>query len=1227
MNVLKNKHTRILFALVAVSVILYVFYFLNENIDTVKAEVITASFTVSASTTWTVPEGVTSVEVYAWGAGGAGGGGGTSGAGGAGGGGGFASGTISVTGGESLNLRIGGTGSPGATIVNSGSGGGSGGYTGILRGGDVLILASGGGGGGGGDNSSATAGGAGGAGGGTTGTAGGTSLSAGGGGGGTSGAGGVGGSGGGNSGTAGSSLAGGEGADGRSAAGVDGSGPAGGSVGGAAGGTEVNRGFAGGGGGGGGYYGGGGGSGSLTGNAGGGGGGGGSSFATSSATATTIESGSGAVPGNDGGALHNGTAGDGGSGGAANNSGTAGIDGQIVLRYISPATTWNALDWTKRVGITIDADNIDSALTDFPVYVNLADMPDLFWSSVRSDCGDIRIMNSALTVEMPREIVSCSVGSKTGELHFKANSISSSADTTFYIYYGNTGDYPYENDHTYGAENVWTSDYVAVWHLGEGDDTSTGFYKDSTSNGYDGTLTDADGDTATSTGVLGGGLHLNGDADFVDIALNATELGINGATDRSISAWTYTDTYTDAGPFSMGSRSDAQDFSLRMVAATTYRAQFWGGSDLDFAYTSVGNWVNFILDYDGTTATAYANGTSVASKNVSLNTTDTYDLRLGTWHTSPFLDGILDEVRVSDVVRSTSWISAEYTNQSDTSSFYTIIVDDTAPAPDPMTFAMSPDNDELFVVPTASYVDSFSIVSEDGGGVGLAFSSDGYKMFVLGDAGDDVNEYTLSTAFDVSTASFVDSFSVAAQETNPVGLAFSADGTKMFISGFANDSVNEYSLLQGAKISMVATTAADDNTVEYYFSAVTGSCGSDIGTGGTDSGWQSGISYADVGIQNNKCYAYTVTARDSLGNYGATSTASSTYSAAATPGVLSFSNVTDDTVDLTNDANGNSSTNPVTTFAVLVSTTSPADATWDAKYVDASGDPSASAVWLTDAQIDALTVSGLNEVTQYTFQAKARNDDGDETPFGAIASTTTLDGTPPTPSPITFSTPPADASVSSVSMTATTATDDSAVEYYFSAVTGSCGSDIGTGGTDSGWQSSAAYTDTGLQTNQCYAYTATARDSTGNYGATSTASSVYTTAATPGTPVIVSQTNSTITITNTENGNPASNPATAFALIVSNSAPTDATWNGKYVDASGDPSVSAVWLTDAQLDNLVITGLTDFTEYTLKTKARNGDGDETPFGASTSESTLIIENSRKIRLQGGTKLNSGVILQ
>ena len=70
-------------------------------------------------------------------------------------------------------------------------------------------------------------------------------------------------------------------------------------------------------------------------------------------------------------------------------------------------------------------------------------------------------------------------------------------------------------------------------------------------------------------------------------------------------------------------------------------------------------------------------------------------------------------------------------------------------------------------------------------------------MFVVGSAGRDVNEYTLSTGFDVSTASFVDSFSVSGQEINPVGLAFNNDGTKMFVVGYAGKDVNEYTLSTG----------------------------------------------------------------------------------------------------------------------------------------------------------------------------------------------------------------------------------------------------------------------------------------------------------------------------------------------------------------------------------------------------------------------------------------------
>ena len=54
--------------------------------------------------------------------------------------------------------------------------------------------------------------------------------------------------------------------------------------------------------------------------------------------------------------------------------------------------------------------------------------------------------------------------------------------------------------------------------------------------------------------------------------------------------------------------------------------------------------------------------------------------------------------------------------------------------------------------------------------------------------GNDVNEYNLSTAFDLSTASYVHrTFSVA--ETNPSGMSFNNDGTKMFIIGIIGDYV------------------------------------------------------------------------------------------------------------------------------------------------------------------------------------------------------------------------------------------------------------------------------------------------------------------------------------------------------------------------------------------------------------------------------------------------------
>ena len=104
------------------------------------------------------------------------------------------------------------------------------------------------------------------------------------------------------------------------------------------------------------------------------------------------------------------------------------------------------------------------------------------------------------------------------------------------------------------------------------------------------------------------------------------------------------------------------------------------------------------------------------------------------------------------------------------------------------------------------------------------------------------------------------------------------------------------------------------------------------------------------------------------------------------------------------------------------------------------------------------------------------------------------DTTPPTPTPMTFATVPAAVDAFSVTMTATSATDaisGSDVEYFFDETSGAAG------GSDSGWQDSATYTDSGLTASTLYTYRVKARDASLNETAYSSASSATTSAPPP----------------------------------------------------------------------------------------------------------------------------------
>jgi sugar lactone lactonase YvrE len=112
-----------------------------------------------------------------------------------------------------------------------------------------------------------------------------------------------------------------------------------------------------------------------------------------------------------------------------------------------------------------------------------------------------------------------------------------------------------------------------------------------------------------------------------------------------------------------------------------------------------------------------------------------------------------------------------------------------------------------FEVNSASFSgSSFDVSGEESSPRDVAFNNDGTSMFVIGNSSDQVHQYSLSTGFDISTASFVASFFVGGQDSSPEGIAFNGDGGSMFVTGSGSNQVYQYSLSTGFDISTLSFT-------------------------------------------------------------------------------------------------------------------------------------------------------------------------------------------------------------------------------------------------------------------------------------------------------------------------------------------------------------------------------------------------------------------------------------
>ncbi len=111
-----------------------------------------------------------------------------------------------------------------------------------------------------------------------------------------------------------------------------------------------------------------------------------------------------------------------------------------------------------------------------------------------------------------------------------------------------------------------------------------------------------------------------------------------------------------------------------------------------------------------------------------------------------------------------------------------------------------------FDLSTAAYSGkTLNVSGQDTSPQDILFTPDGSVLFMLGATNDRIYEYTLGVPFDITTASAGNSFSVGAQETSPNGAAFNNNGSELYVLGHATDLVHAYTL----------TTPFDITTASY----------------------------------------------------------------------------------------------------------------------------------------------------------------------------------------------------------------------------------------------------------------------------------------------------------------------------------------------------------------------------------------------------------------------------
>lgn len=111
----------------------------------------------------------------------------------------------------------------------------------------------------------------------------------------------------------------------------------------------------------------------------------------------------------------------------------------------------------------------------------------------------------------------------------------------------------------------------------------------------------------------------------------------------------------------------------------------------------------------------------------------------------------------------------------------------------------------------------FDIGSADGTLRGIEFNNDGTKMYLVGLGDDNIQQFSLSTAYEVGTQSYDGAYNVGADgHLYPYNIRWNNDGTKIFVVNYYTDLIVEYSVSNAYDVTSGTITEGTNFTTTSY---------------------------------------------------------------------------------------------------------------------------------------------------------------------------------------------------------------------------------------------------------------------------------------------------------------------------------------------------------------------------------------------------------------------------